>query len=213
MAVFYGNYIKIDTTSGLRIGTGGLPNFTVDMTGSMVSKNATIYGKIIAASDGTYAGTLTIDGGYITHDAAMYVETENGFTIYTKQYSDPNNISGTGSGYFYVNNVGSAWLGSGGTYTSLLGSFNSLNFTINNVDPGDGFRQRGYNLLNLDAAEFRQANINNQFTASKTVVVDFYGQLKNGRALYFGPRGTSSTINSDLGSGAAIGDLYFSTSW
>jgi len=204
-----GNYIKMDTTSGLRVGTGGSPNFSVDMTGAMVSKSSTIYGKVIAASSGTYAGTLTIDGGYLSHNSSMYIETEDGFTVYTKKTSGGSLES---SGYFLLNSDGKAHLGAGGTYTVGLSGFNSLNFTINNTSPGDGYRTRGYNLLNLDAAEFRQSNINNQYTASKTVVVDYYGQLKNGRALYYGPMGTSSTIHSDLGSSAAIGDLYFSTS-
>jgi hypothetical protein len=204
-----GNYIKMDTTSGLRVGTGGSPNFSVDMTGAMVSKSSTIYGKVIAASSGTYAGTLTIDGGYLSHNSGMYIETEDGFTVYTKKTSGGSIQS---SGYFLLNSDGRSWLGSGGTYTVGISGVNSLNFTINNTDPGDGYRARGYNLLNLDATEFRQSNINNQYTASKTVVVDSYGQLKNGRALFYGPMGTSSTINSDLGGNAAIGDLYFSTS-
>jgi hypothetical protein len=206
------NYIKMDTSSGLRIGTIGAtyPNFTVDMTGKMVARDSTIYGKIIAASNGVYGGTLTIDGGFIKHDQGVYIESEYGLTIYTQKTS--GGALGT-SGYFYVANTGDAWVGSGGTYAkSINGVFNSLNFTINNTDPGDGYRAKGYNLLNLDAAEFRQSNINNQYTASKTVVVDYYGHLSNGRALFYGPMGTSSTINNDLGSSAAIGDLYFSTS-
>lgn len=205
-----GNYIKMDTTAGLRIGTGASPKFTVDMSGSMVANDATIYGKIIAASNGTYSGTLTIDGGFMNHNAGMFLETEDGFTVYTRKTSGGSQDS---SGYFFVANTGNAWMGSGGTYSAYInGVLNSLNFSILHTDPGDGYRARGYNLLNLDATEFRQANINNQYTASKTVVVDFYGHLSNGRALFYGPRGTSSTINSDLGGSAAIGDLYFSTS-
>jgi len=207
-----GNYIKMDTTSGLRIGTTGATytNFTVDMTGKMTARDSTIYGKIIAASNGTYSGTLTIDGGFMNHNAGMYIETESGFTIYTRKTSGGSQDT---SGYFFVANTGDSWMGSGGTYSAYInGSLNSLNFSILHTDPGDGYRARGYNLLNLDATEFRQANINNQYTASKTVVVDYYGHLSNGRALFYGPRGTSSTINSDLGGSAAIGDLYFSTS-
>ena len=207
-----GNYIKMDTTSGLRIGTTGATytNFTVDMTGKMTARDSTIYGKIIAASNGTYSGTLTIDGGFMNHNAGMYIETESGFTIYTRKTSGGSQDT---SGYFFVANTGDSWMGSGGTYSAIInGSVNSLNFSILHTDPGDGYRARGYNLLNLDATEFRQANINNQYTASKTVVVDYYGHLSNGRALFYGPRGTSSTINSDLGGSAAIGDLYFSTS-
>jgi len=205
-------YIKMDTTSGLRIGTIGAtyPNFTVDMTGKMTARDSTIYGKIIAASNGTYSGTLTIDGGFMNHDAGMYIETESGFTVYTRKTSGGSQLS---SGYFFVANSGDSWMGSGGTYSAIInGSVNSLNFSILHTDPGDGYRARGYNLLNLDATEFRQANINNQYTASKTVVVDYYGHLSNGRALFYGPRGTSATIHSDLSGSAAIGDLYFSTS-
>jgi len=204
------DYIKMDIVSGLRIGTGGLPNFTVDMTGAMVSKNATIYGKIIAATNGLYSGVLTIDGGYLSHNAGMYIETENGFTVYTAKTSGVGGAGG--SGYLNINNQGSAWLGSGSTLTASLSGVNSLNFTINYTDPGDGYRARGYNLLNLDAAEFRQGSINGTAIASKTVVVDYYGQLRNGRALFYGTAGTSAAINSELLSAASIGDLYFSTS-
>jgi hypothetical protein len=200
-----GDYIKMDIVSGLRIGTGGLPNFTVDMTGAMVSKNATIYGKIIAATNGLYSGVLTIDGGYLSHNAGMYIETENGFTVYTAKTSGVGGLFG--SGYLNITNEGQVWIGSGST---LVTTTKSLNFTINQTAPFDGVRDRGYNLLNLDASEFRFPFINSAGSAGKTVVVGAFGQLYNGRALYYGTSGTSATINAEVN--AAIGDLYFSTS-
>jgi hypothetical protein len=209
--------ITIDTTEGIKSSNGNFsltPQGILTLKGSVTS-GSTITGATIQSStitsNGSFTdiygnsvfGTLTIDGGMITTTTGLNIDSSKGFSI---------NV-GNNNAFMQLALNGQTWIGEGGTYTTLLGSpANSLNFTINTTNPGDGYRERGYNLLNLDASEFRQASINNQYTASKTVVVDFFGTLKNGRALFYGPRGTSSTIHADLGSGAAIGDLYFSTS-
>jgi hypothetical protein len=200
-----GNVIKMNTIDGFRIGAHNSPNFTVAMDGTMTANSATITGKIITSGTAAYTGTLTIDGGFIDHTSGIYIEAPN--FMFSSSVGDSSY-----GGYLAVTQGGQAWLGHSGTYTTALGSpENSLNFTINRTAPGDGYRDRGYNLFNLDANEFRSPSINNQYTGYRTVVVGVYGQLYNGRALFYGPRGTSAAIHTDLGSNAAIGDIYFGT--
>jgi len=64
----------------------------------------------------------------------------------------------------------------------------------------------------LDNSEFRASTMksgNNSGMGYKTVVVGYYGQLYNGRALYYGAQSSSSTINNEVG--GDIGDIYFSS--
>jgi hypothetical protein len=199
-----GNVIKLNTTDGFRIGAYNSPNFTVAMDGTMTANSATITGKIVTSGSAAYTGTLTIDGGFIDHTSGLYIEAPN--LIYASSIGDSSY-----GGYLQLSSTGQAWLGHSGTYTAVFGNENSLNFTINRTNPGDGYRSRGYNLLNLDADEFRAPSINSQYTGYRSVVVGFYGQLYNGRAFFYGPRGTSAAIHTDLGSTAAVGDVYFGT--
>jgi hypothetical protein len=200
-----GNVIKLNTTDGFRVGAYNAPNFTVAMDGTMTANSATITGKIITSGTAAYTGTLTIDGGFIDHTSGLYIEAPN--LIYASSLGDSSY-----GGYLQLSSTGQAWIGHSGTYTTLLGSSeNSLNFTINRTAPGDGYRDRGYNLFNIDANEFRAPSLNNQYTGYRTIVTGIFGQLYNGRAFFYGPRGTSAAIHTDLGSNAAVGDVYFGT--
>ena len=115
------------------------------------------------------------------------------------------------TGYLYLGEHGTVHLGQGGSYLKdLNGVYNSLNFTINEVSPGDGIRGRGYTLLNLDAAEFRAPSQHtSNYPAYSTVVAGPYGGLMTGRAFYYGTSSTSTAINDAVG--GKLGDIYFST--
>ena len=67
-----GNYIKMDTTSGLRIGSGGSPSFSVSMSGNMTATDGVF-------SSGTFNGNITssatITGGTVT--GATIITSEN----------------------------------------------------------------------------------------------------------------------------------------
>jgi len=180
--------------------------FNGNITSSATISGGTISGATIT-STGTaaYTGTLTLDGGFIKQTSGMYLEAPN----FTYASSVGNSSYG---GYLELASTGRAWIGHSGTFASSVipNVENSLNFTINRTDPGDGYRGRGYNLFNLDATEFKAPSINAAGIGYKTVVVAAYGQLYNGRTFYYGSAGSSSAINSEIGL-SQVGDVYFST--
>lgn len=193
-----GNYIKMDTTSGLRIGTGASPKFTVDMAGNMLAQDATLYGKIITTgtNPGGFTGTLTIDGGYITQPAQLYLNTPF-------LYANTNSVYFQSTdGYFLLDTTGGLIVGQGN-------ATGDLQMRITTVDNPP--YPRGFQLFGLDNTEFRapSQHVSNSYN-SPTVVVGAGGALMNGRTLWYGSSGTSATIQSAVG--GSLGDIYFSTS-
>jgi len=169
-----------------------------DITAGSNITGSTITGSTITGSDisstgvGTYNGTLTISGGYITHGSGVWINSPE-FSVGT--------LSGN-VGYFSIQSNGSSYLGNS--------SSSSLAFRVQ-IDQGFSNIARGYHLHNLGASEFHQPDPNG-YSPSRTVVVgDGDGWLHTGRAFYYGSQGTSSTINGVTGS-ARIGDIFFSTS-
>ena len=118
-----------------------------------------------------------------------------------------------GNSYFTLSSFNQVHLGDRGTYFTDLGSDrNALSFRIYPANIGDGYFGRGYIMTALDNSEFRASTMksgNNSGMGYKTVVVGYYGQLYNGRALYYGAQSSSSTINNEVG--GDIGDIYFSS--
>jgi hypothetical protein len=193
-----GNYIKIDTTAGLRIGTGADPKFTVDMSGNMVGRDATLYGKIITTGTNPngLTGTLTIDGGYITQTAQLYLNTPF-------LYANTNSVYlQSTDGYFLLDTTGGLIVGQGN-------ATGDLQMRITTVDNPP--YPRGFQLFGLDNTEFRapSQHVSNSYN-SPTVVVGAGGTLMNGRTLWYGSSGTSATIQAAVG--GSLGDIYFSTS-
>jgi hypothetical protein len=192
------NYIKMDTTAGLRIGTGASPKFTVDMSGNMVASDATLYGKIITTGTNpqSYTGTLTIDSGYITQTAQLYLNTPF-------LYANTNSVYlQSADGYFLLDTTGGLIVGQGN-------ATGDLQMRITTVDNPP--YPRGFQLFGLDNTEFRapSQHVSNSYN-SPTVVVGAGGSLMSGRTLWYGSSGTSSTINAAVG--GSLGDIYFSTS-
>jgi hypothetical protein len=207
--------ITIDPIEGIKDSAGNFtlsPSGTLTLKGSITS-GSTITGATITSSKvestGSYVdidgnsvfGTLTIDGGMLNTTTGLYIDSTAGISM---------NV-GNNDAYFQLGLDGRAWIGEGGTYSTLLGSStNSLNFTVNPVNPGDGYRSRGYNLLNLDATEFRApSQATSNYPQYATIVAGPYGQLMTGRTFYYGTSSTSSSINTAVGGN--LGDIYFST--
>ena len=179
------------TTSNGNISLSG------DITAGSTITGSTITGSTITGSDisstgiGSYNGTLTISGGYITHGSGVWVNSP-AFSV------------GTFSG-----NVG--YFSTGGDGSSYLGNSNSSSLAFRIDISQSGTFARGYHLNNLGDPEFHQPDPNG-YSPSRTVVVgDGDGWLHTGRAFYYGSQGTSSAINGVTGS-ARIGDIFFSTS-
>ena len=227
--------ITIDPTNGIvgpdiTINSVTAPSFKLSPDGTLLIRGsitsgssitgATITGSTITSSGGgLFGGTLTINGAYFSQTAGMYIDTPL-FQVATQGASV--NPSGTdseklaaykaaASGFLYMGPKGTTYIGQGGSYSSLInGVYNSLNFTINEENPGDGYRGRGYTLFNLDATEFRAPNQHqSNYPNYSTVVAGPYGALMTGRAFYYGTSSTSTDINTNVG--GKLGDIYFST--
>ena len=164
---------------------------------------ATITGSSISSTGiGAYNGTLTINGGYITHTAGVWLNTPD-FQVGT--------FSGS-VGYFSIDSVGSVYLGN--TNSS------NLSFKVNQTSAGfTSFK--GIQIPSFDDSYYSQSSYNsrtqasgsiNSSTAYKTLVIGDYGHIFHGRALYYGSAGTSAAIESATSSQASIGDIFFSTS-
>jgi hypothetical protein len=227
--------ITIDPTNGIvgpdvTINSVVAPSFILSPTGILTIRGsitsgssitgATITGSTITSSGGgIYGGTLTINGAYFSQTAGMYIDAPV-FQVATAG-TDPN-PTGTdaqkkaayeaaATGFLYLGSKGTTQIGQGGSYSAQLNNvYNSLNFSINEVSPGDGYRGRGYTLFNLDAAEFRASNQHSSnYPNYSTVVAGPYGALMTGRAFYYGTSSTSATIEAAVG--GKLGDIYFST--
>ena len=194
-----GNYIKMDTSAGLRIGSGASPKFTVDMSGNMVAQDATLYGKIITTGTNpqNYTGTLTIDAGYITQTSHLYISTPSFYVQSDSQYMTSTD------GYFILAADGTVILGQGNATGDL-----QMRITTNNTSAPYA---RGFQLFGLHNSEFRapSQHVSNSYNYP-TVVSGPTGELMTGRTLWYGSSGTSSTINAAVG--GSLGDIYFSTS-
>lgn len=190
------------TPAGILTLKGSITSGSTITGATITSSKVTSTGSFIDITGSSVFGTLTIDGGMLSTTTGLYIDSAKGVSI---------NV-GNNNGFMQLGLDGRAWIGQGSTLTTALGSpTNSLNFTVNPTNTGDGYRGRGYNMLNLDAAEFRapSQHVSNSYNYS-TVVVGFYGELMNGRAFWYGSAGTSAAINSAITGN--LGDIYFSTS-
>jgi hypothetical protein len=190
------------TPAGILTLKGSITSGSTITGATITSSKVTSTGSFIDITGSSVFGTLTIDGGMLSTTTGLYIDSAKGFSM---------SVAGN-NGFMQLGLDGRVWIGQGSTLTTALGSpTNSLNFTVNPTNTGDGYRGRGYNMLNLDAAEFRapSQHVSNSYNYS-TVVVGFYGELMNGRAFWYGSAGTSAAINSAITGN--LGDVYFSTS-
>ena len=180
------------TASNGNISLKGDINAGSNIYGSTITGSTITGSDINSTGDGTFSGTLTISGGYITHGSGVWLNSP-AFEVGT---------FGGNVGYFRTASDGTSYLGNT--------SSSSLAFRIDMSQ--SGYFARGYHLNNLGATEFSQPDPNG-FTPSRTVVVaNDDGWLHTGRAFFYGSQGTSSTIHSNTSGTARIGDVYFSTS-
>ncbi len=99
-----GNYIKIDTTNGLRVGSGALPKFKVDMNGVLSAQDVVVSGEITGS---TITGSLfrtSTSGQRVEIPAGGYeVNFHSGSTL----ESSPGSIN---SLYAFINGQPISWL-------------------------------------------------------------------------------------------------------
>lgn len=200
-----GNFIKMDTTTGLRIGSGSSPAFSVAMDGTLTSTSATITGNIVGGTfslqndvDGNYWKTtgfrMGSSGSYISYAGSTILLKSGTVSVGDDTTSNPDG-GGSSVNPRDVNsqitlNAGSAGLQikgipSLGNYTKYGGGniYTNVEANTNNSAYGMG-----------NAARLR------------TIVQDYYDdQLYRGFAVYYGVRSSAPS-----GSTGLVGDLWVS---
>ena len=213
-----GNVIKMDTTSGLRIGPTGSPSFTVAMDGSMNATNATIQktvggntiildnsslravgsaGSTVMGYDGTI--TATQSGTWPFGNASIKVASGDTNTIINPGGYTFHQDSIFGSApidvYQYIYN--NQWV----TYATGLTEITWANYYVNSSSP---YNYPSSRVSTTTGDDFRPLGI-----------TPFGGQYL-GQRMFSGVATSNATINSDLNSrtiapASLNGDFYFST--
>jgi hypothetical protein len=213
-----GNVIKMDTTSGLRIGPTGSPSFTVAMDGSMNATNATIQktvggntiildnsslravgsaGSTVMGYDGTI--TATQSGTWPFGNASIKVASGDTNTIINPGGYTFHQDSIFGSApidvYQYIYN--NQWV----TYATGLSEITWANYYVNSSSP---YNYPSSRVSTTTGDDFRPLGI-----------TPFGGQYL-GQRMFSGAATSNATINSDLNSriiapASLNGDFYFST--
>jgi hypothetical protein len=212
-----GNFIKMDTTTGLRIGSGSTPAFTVAMDGSMSATNATIQktvggntiildnsslravgsvGSTVLGYDGTITATQT--GSWPFSGASITISSSDSNTIINPGGYTLHQDSIFGSAvvdiykYIYNNELVN--------YATGLSSIKWANFYVN---PGT-FNFISGQVWTTTGDDYRMLG------------VSAFGTQMMGPRLFSGVATSNSTINTDINgrsyaNSSLNGDFYFST--
>jgi hypothetical protein len=230
-----GNYIKMDPTSGIRVGSGGSPAFSVAMDGSMTATNATI-------QKSTGSGVIVLDSTSLRAIGTSGSTTSLGYDGSIRSYENSSSEFNfaTSAVVQVATNVSSAYLTPGGIsftkqaglYGTKAGDFtiqlegNSVKFASTGVSSVFwGYYGTGvYTTYDIDAADsfvWKSSQIGNTWQAGgfggfRPLGVDPFGQQVLGPRMFTGSATTNATINTDIDTNYSPktrvnGDLYFST--
>jgi len=214
-----GNFIKMDTTTGLRIGSGGSPAFTVAMDGSLSATNATLQ-KTVGGN------TIILDG------SSLRVIGSQGTT--TLDYNSNITLNSTGNSFF---NTGSRisllntdtsteiWPGGiklfqGEIFGSSPVAFHQYiyNSELNYYAEGmSGIVWRSFYNNAASPYNFKSGQIYTTLGDDfRMLGVSAFGNQMMGPRLFSGTATTNSTINTDINNrsiapASVNGDFYFST--
>lgn len=213
-----GNYIKMDTTNGLRIGSVSSPAFTVAIDGSMSATNAT-FQKTVGGN------TIILDGsslravGSIGSTTLGYDGTITAFQSGTWPFGG-SSVKISSSDTYTSINPGGIVLHQDSIFGSAEFDFYQYiyNNTLNYYVTGGGIAWTNY-YITAGVSTYTTARIT---TATSGGNHDFRplglspdGSQWTGPRLYYGSSTTSSAINTELSGGyggsSQNGDFYFST--
>ena len=227
-----GNYIKMDTTAGLRIGSGSSPSFSVSMAGALNAANAVISNlsgtnTIILDSTSLRAvgsnGTAAIkyDGSINLSSATNSFGADAGSTITLTGTSisgipdEPSVVTSTTIG------PGSMTMFQGSVFGSAEVSFyqyiynNQLNYYatgLTEITWRNYYTNPGSSKYNYSSSRVSTVN-DDQF---RPIGVTPFGGQYMGQRLFSGTATSNSTINTDINNRdianiSLNGDFYFST--
>jgi hypothetical protein len=228
-----GNFIKMDTTAGLRVGSGSSPSFSVAMDGSLTASNATI-------SKSSGSNTIILDNsGFraIGTDGTVTIGYDGNVTL----QSSGNSFGATeGSIITLTGTATSGFEGEPPTVTSTTvgpGSFSLYQGSVFGSAAFSFYQYVSNNQLNYYATGLSEITWRNYYTnpssptynyASSRVstatsgdafrplgITPFGGQYM-GQRLFSGTATSNTAINNDINNRTIAnlslnGDFYFST--
>ncbi len=214
-----GNFIKMDTTTGLRIGSGVSPAFTVAMDGSMSATNATLQ-KTVGGN------TIILDGSsfrVVGSQGTTTLDYNSNITL----NSSGNSFNSSGSRISLLNSDTSTEIWPGGIKLFqgvIFGSSpvafhqyiynNELNYYAEGMS---GIVWRSFYNNAAPPYSFKSGQI---YTTSgdefRMLGVSAFGNQMMGPRLFSGTATTNSAINTDINNrtiapSSVNGDFYFST--
>jgi hypothetical protein len=229
-----GNYIKMDTTAGLRIGNGSSPTFKVDIDGKMTATNAviqrTVGGNVISLTDSGLQATYSTGSTTMGYDGTfrLFENSSNEFNYATQAlvqvatnvssaYLTPGGISftkqsglfGTKSGDFTIRLEGNyVYYGSTGVSGVFWGNAGTGLYTTYNISAANTFSWNTSQIGNVWQS--------GEFGGFRPLGVDPYGQQLLGPRMFSGSATTNAAINIDIDARYSPttrvnGDFYFST--
>jgi hypothetical protein len=227
-------YVKIDTTAGLRIGTGSSPTFTVDLDGKMTATNAviqrTVGGNVISLTDSGLRAISSTSSTTIGYDGTirLYENSSNEFNFATlalvqvatnvsSAYLTPGGISftkqaglyGTKSGDFTIRLEGNyVYYGSTGVSGAFWGNAGTGLYTTYNI--------AATNVFSWNTSQIGNTWQSGEFGGFRPLGLDPYGQQLLGPRMFSGSATTNAAINTDIDARYSPttrvnGDFYFST--
>ena len=216
-----GNYIKMDTTAGLRIGSVSSPSFTVSMDGSLSATKAnfqnTVGGNTIVLDNTSFRmaganGTTTLDyNSNITLNSTGNIFNSSGSYISLLNSDSSTELWPGGVRYFQ-----------GAIFGSAPVSFSQYIYNSQLVNYGQGlagitwaaglytgFINSAYNYVNGQVS----TRFGDDF---RPLGISPFGDQGLGQRLFSGTATSNSTINTDIngrtfGNNSQNGDFYFST--
>lgn len=216
-----GNSIKMDTVSGLRIGTSGSPSFSVAMDGSMTATKAnfqnTVGGNTIVLDNTSFRmsganGTTTL--GYnsnITLNSTGNIFNSSGSYISLLNEDSSTELWPGGVRYFQGSIFGSAPVSfSQYIYNSQLVNYGQgLSGITWAAGLYTGFINSAYNYVTTQVA----TRFGDDF---RPLGISPFGDQGLGPRLFSGTAASNSAINTDInnrsfGNNSQNGDFYFST--
>jgi hypothetical protein len=213
-----GNFIKMDTTTGLRIGSGVSPAFTVAMDGSLSATNATIQktvgGNTIILDNSSLRAVGSVGATTLGYDGTI-TATQTGSWPFSGA-----SMKVSSSDTYTTINPGGVILHQDSIFGSAVFDFYQYiyNNTLNYYVTGGGIAWTNY-YITAGVSTYTTARI---YTALSGGNHDFRplglspdGGQWTGPRLYYGSSTTNSAINSELSGGyggsSQNGDFYFST--
>jgi hypothetical protein len=213
-----GSFIKMDTTTGLRIGSGSTPAFAVAMDGSLSATNATIQktvgGNTIILDSSSLRAVGSVGSTTLGYDGTITANQAGSWPF------SGASVKISSSDTYTTVNPGGIILHQDSIFGSAVFDFYQYiyNNTLNYYVSGGGIAWTNY-YITAGVSTYTTAQIQTAVSGGnhdfRPLGLSPDGGQWTGPRLYYGSSTTSSAINSELSGGyggsSQNGDFYFST--